>query len=151
MIVRFRRINGNVAIPGESKAPGTSKPTAQNESPTKIQVNSPEVPPPSPDSSQDIVPVRQPDLSLVKEEPIEPDDDVIDVKPRLSDLDGSAMYTSTPESSFGEVRVKQEFPIKREVVPVTCKNEDDIEDEIEDEFDARNDNFLKFTGGKIVF
>lgn len=160
LIVRFRRINGNVGVPGENKqqsnvaTAATPKPKTESQPTTSNSAcSSPAINTKSNDSISDgmvdkqnvrstLQNVHVPDLNLVKDEPLSDNEDSFDVKPDL-------VVTNT--NGFDSTLIKRE--IKNEPLEAGFENgpflanEDEVEHEeheeyINDTYQFMEGNFL---------
>lgn len=141
MIVRFRRINGVVGLPGENK--GQPQPKTNQAKPPNQEA------PGSIKEKTEKPEVTQPDLSLVKAEPAEQEEQ--DVKPSLNDLNFSVDSYDSASIYTGISTMIPENQIKKEE-PSTPLNEDEVEAEEDEEYyDAANDNFIYKNEGLFTF
>lgn len=170
MIVRFRRMNGNVAVPGET----SNKQTQQQKQKTdeiststtpeiesisrssEIQnISTPKSLPQNSTTknSRSESSAEAPDLSLVKDEPTSDNEEFEDVKPLL--INGVPVPAEKQKSTYTPANYAN-MPIKTEndyikTEPFQCKNEDDMDDvdEVEDDYDYSKDNF-RYDGSKYI-
>lgn len=135
MIVRFRRINGVVGLPGENK--GQPQPKQSHEQMPNKQICT---------IVKEKNEKKEPDMALVKEEPIESEE--LDVKPSLDDFTLSSLSSYDSNSVYSDISsIISGNKIKKE--DHSHVNEDEIEDEEEEEeFDASTDNFIFKNEGK---
>lgn len=166
LIVRFRRMNGNVAMPGENSVKQQPKQKLSEPCETIVEnnlqldyqsssIDSTTLFKDTVSSSSDIIPdssimtkeeevlIKAPDLSLVKEEPTSDNEECEDIKPPV--MNGASLDMT---DTYSEISIKTENSyIKNENI---CKNEEDMDeiDELEDDYDYSKDNF-RYDGSKF--